>query len=175
VKNYTLTYFDLWGPPEIRIDQHNENLACRYYKLPRTTAEPEVTLRYLLSKGLPHAYDSPCDGLLRIKTTPSQDMEMIRIAEEIQLQHQYFNTRHYNCVDYVILCLNKLFKLDIEAKEYIPFAWSSTPNKLYTNIGDYLEVEVIKDAGDAVNNSFVNERIFHTLFYNQSGKHEKVD
>lgn len=175
VKNYTLTYFDLWGPPEIRVDQHSENLSCRYYKLPRTSAEPEITLRYFLSKGLPHAYDYPCDGLLRIHTTPAQDMEMIRIAEEIQLQYQYFNTRHYNCVDYVILCLNTLFRIQIEAKEYIPFAWSSTPNKLYSSIGEYFDVEVLKDAGNEVSKSFVSERIFHSLFYNQTEKHEKID
>jgi hypothetical protein len=175
VKNYTLTYFDLWGPPEIRVDQHSENLACRYYKLPRTSAEPDITLRYFLSKGLPHAYDYPCDGLLRIHTTPAQDMEMIRIAEEIQLQYPYFNTRHYNCVDYVIQCLNTLFGIQIEAKEYIPFSWSSTPNKLYSSIGEYFDVEVLKDAGNEVSKSFVSERIFHSLFYNQTGKHEEID
>lgn len=175
VKNYTLTYFDLWGPPEIRIDQHSENLSCRYYKLPRTSAEQDVTVRYFLSKGLPHAYDYPCDGLLRIRTTPSQDYEMIRIAEETQMLRQYFNTRHYNCVDYVIVCLNALFGTQIEAKEYIPFEWSSTPNKLYTTIGNYLEVEVIKDAGIEVHKSFVRERIFQSLFYNQTGKHEEFD
>jgi hypothetical protein len=173
VRNYTLTYFDLWGPPEIGLDQHGQNLACRYYKLPRTSAEPKITERYFRTKGLPHAYDYPCDGLLRIRTTPGQDMQMVTIAEVIRQRYPYFNTRSYNCVDYIIYCLNTLFDVKIVAKEFIPFTWSSTPNKLYTTIGSYLDVEVVKDAGVNAQNSFVSERIFNSLFYNQNRHHEE--
>jgi hypothetical protein len=173
VRNHTLTYFDLWGPPEIRLDQHGQNLTSRYYKLPRTSAEPRITERYFLTKGLPHAYDRPCDGLLRIRTSPEQDMQMITIAESIRQRYPYFNTRSYNCVDYIIHCLNALFDTHIVAKEFIPFTWSSTPNKFYTSIGEYLDVDVIKDAGVNAQKSFVSERIFYSLFYNQNRHHEE--
>ena len=175
IRNNSLTYFDLWGPPEIRLDQHGQNLAPRYYKLPRTSAEARITTWYFMTKGLPHAYDYPCDGLVRIRTRPAQDMEMVKIAEVVRQQHPYFNTRSYNCVDYIINCLDTLFHVDIEAKEFIPFTWSSTPNKLYTSIGEYLDVDIIKDAGLGARNSFVSERIFYSLFYNQNRHHEECD
>jgi len=175
VRDYTLTYFDLWGPPEIPLYQHSTNLQSRYYRLPRTSAEPKITVGYFLTKGLPHSYDYPCDGLLRIKTSPSLDYQMVQVAEALQRQFNYFNSRHYNCVDYIVRCLNTLFKVEIEAKEFIPFTWSSTPNKLYRNIGSYLKVEVVKDASAYADRSFFRERIFNSLFYNQNHQNEEIN
>jgi len=163
VKTYSLTYFDLWGPPEINNLDHNKNLQARYYKLPRTSAEARINVGYFLNKGLPHAYDYPADALLRIRTTPTEDFRMQEIANRIQEKNDFFNSRQYNCVDYIILCLNEMFGTKIIAKEYIPFAWSSTPNKFYLEILKNLDVEVIKDPGMGIHKSFFKERILKSM------------
>jgi len=166
LKNHTLSYFDLWGPAKIDWNQHNENLASRYYTLPRSSAEEKLTVKYFLNKGLPHSYDYPCDALVRIKTDPATDYRLKQIATKIQEEKNYFNTRQYNCTDYIILCINRLLGTDLEAKEYIPFSWSSTPNKLYQEIISQLDVEVIKNAGPEVDDSFFKERVINTILTN---------
>lgn len=173
LKNLTLTYFDLWGPPVINWDQHNENLPCRYYKLPRSSSEKPITVDYFLTRGLPHSYDYPCDAMLRIKTTPGKDYQIKNIAEAIQQEKNYFNTRQYNCTDYVLLCLNRAFNRQIEAKEYIPFSWSSTPNRFYQAIVAAMKVEIVKKPGDEIKESFFKERILKTEPFNQFTHHEK--
>lgn len=93
LKNYSLTYYDLWGPSNIRMDEHSKDLPSRYYKLPRSSAEERITPDYFLTKGLPHSYDYPCDALLRIRTDASADYKLREIAEAIQQEKKYFNTR----------------------------------------------------------------------------------
>jgi hypothetical protein len=175
LKNYSLTYYDLWGPPTIGLDEHNKNLPGRYYKLPRSSAEERITVDYFLRKGLPHSYRYPCDALLKIKTDASADFELKEIAEAIQQERKYFNTRSYNCTDYIIQCLNRLLGVEIKAQEYIPFSWSSTPNKFYRVVVSDLDVDIIKDAGPEVNESFFKERVIHTVLFNQFMNHEKTN
>ena len=173
VKNYSLTYYDLWGPSTIRLDEHSEDLPSRYYKLPRSSAEERITPDYFLTKGLPHSYNYPCDALVRVKTGASADFKLKEIAEAIQQEKQYFNSRSYNCTDYIIQCLNRLLGIDLKAREYIPFSWSSTPNKFYRVVVSDLDVEIIKKAGPEVNESFFKERVFNTVIFNQFINHEK--
>ena len=168
VKNYSLTYFDLWGPPEITWDQHDTDLPSRYFKLPKSSSERRITPDYFLTKGLPHSYDYPCDALVRIRTSPSKDYALKDIAESIQTEKPYFNSRQYNCTDYVILCLNRLFNTKLEATEFIPFSWSSTPNKFYQELVANFKVDLIKKAGPEVTSSFFKERIINTTFFNNN-------
>ena len=168
VKTNTVTYFDLWGPPHIGVNEHGMDLSARYFTLPRSSAEQPIRMSYFLSNGLPHAYDYPCDGLVRIKTKPSTDLKMRTIAEQVQQEKDYFNSRKYNCTDYVITCLNRLFNVDIDAKEFIPFDWSSTPNRFYKAMVAMPHAEIIKDPGERVNNSFVSERIIKSEIFNQT-------
>ena len=174
VKTHSLTYFDLWGPADIGVGELDQNLAARYYILPRSSSERRITVDYFLSKGLPHSYDYPCDALIRIRTTPAQDAMIKSIAETVRSEKNFFNGRSHNCTDYVLECLNKLFNKNITAKEYIPFQWSSTPNQLYKKIIESLEVEILKAAGEEVNNSFWKERVINTVIYNQFINHEKT-
>jgi len=173
VKDNTLTYYDFWGPPTINWDQHDQDLPGRYYKLPRSSAEERLTPQYFLTKGLPHSYDYPCDALIRIGTTPAIDYRLKEIAEEVQKEKTSFNTRRYNCTDYILYCLNRLFNANLEAKEYIPFFWSSTPNKFYKVITTSLTVDIVKAAGPEVNSSFIKGRIINTVLLNQLINHEK--
>lgn len=166
VKDGSLTYFDLWGPPEIDLDEHDKNLSARYYTLPRSSAEERITIDYFLTKGLPHSYNYPCDALLRIKTDVATDSRMKEIALRIQEERDYFNTRKYNCTDYILTCLNELLDSDLSALEYIPFSWSSTPNRFYREVVSRLEVEVVKAAGEEVNESFFKQRIMNHVLFN---------
>ena len=175
IKNYSLTYYDLWGPSTIQLSEHDEDLPSRYYKLPRSSAEERITPDYFLTRGLPHSYDYPCDALVRIKTNPQDDFRLKNIAESIREERKYFNTRAYNCTEYIILCLNRLLGTELRAREYIPFSWSSTPNKFYTVVVSELDVEIIKKAGPEVNASFFKERVFNTVLFNQFINHEKTN
>lgn len=166
IKNHSLTYFDLWGPATMNWDDHDKNLTPRYYTLPRSSAEARITPNYFLTKGLPHSYDYPCDALIRIKTSAKTDYHLKEIAEQVQHEKNFFNTRKHNCSDYAILCLNRLFNINLEAKEYIPFSWSSTPNKFYQEVVANLKVEIIKGAGEEVNNSFFKERMIKPTISN---------
>ena len=175
VKNYSLTYYDLWGPSTIQLNEHDKDLPSRYYKLPRSSAEQRITVDYFLTKGLPHSYDYPCDALIRIKTGSQTDFRLKEIAESIQEEKKYFNTRAYNCTDYIILCLNRLLGIELKAREFIPFRWSSTPNKFYQVVVSELDVDIIKKAGPEVNESFFKERVFNTVLFNQFINHEKTN
>ena len=174
LRTHSLTYFDLWGPADIQVGELDQDLPARYYILPKSSSERRITADYFLSKGLPHSYDYPCDALIRIRTTPSQDARMKAIAEAMQSEKNFFNGRSHNCTDYVLECLNRLFNKNITAREYIPFQWSSTPNQLYKKILETLEVEILKAAGEEVNNSFWKERVINTVIYNQFINHEKT-
>jgi len=106
-------------------------------------------------------------------TTPAMDYRLKEIAEEDQKEKASFNTRRYNCTDYILYCLNRLFNTNLEAKEYIPFFWSSTPNKFYKVITTSLTIDIVKAAGPEVNISFIKGRIINTVLLNQLINHEK--
>lgn len=163
IKDNTLTYFDLWGPNDIDLSDHNKNLEARYYKLPRTSAEKKLNVDYFLSKGLPHAYDYPCDALIKIKSTPKADYELKNLASYKSVDKNYFNTRKYNCVDYINECIEEIYGIELNAKEFIPFTWSSTPNKFYKEIIEKMNVDIIKKPSEDVNNSFFKERIIRSI------------
>ena len=175
VKNHSLTYYDLWGPSTIHLNEHDKDLPARYYKLPRSSAEERITADYFLTRGLPHSYDYPCDAMIRLKTSAKADYKLKDIAEAIQEEKNYFNTRAYNCTDYIILCLNRLLGVELTAREYIPFRWSSTPNKLYKVVVSELDVEIMKKAGPEVDESFFKERVLNTVLFNQFINHEKTN
>jgi hypothetical protein len=175
VRTLSLTYFDLWGPAEIRWDEHADNLAARYFTLPRSSSEPRITTDHFLTRGLPHSYDYPCDALIRLRTNPTLDARLKDIAAGIQEERPYFNSRGYNCTDFVLLCLNRLLHTSLEAKEYIPFTWSSTPNEFYKTVVANLPVHIIKAAGSEIDKSFVQERILNSVLFNQSTHHEKTN
>jgi len=173
VKTHTLTYFDLWGPADISLDEHSKDLPARYFTLPRSSSEQPITVDYFLTEGLPHSYDYPCDALIRIETGPSTDFRLKEIASMIQRERPYFNSRQFNCTDFVLTCLNQLLDMKLKALEWIPFSWSSTPNKFYRVVVSSLNVDILKAPGSEVNESFFKERVVNTVLYNQFINHEK--
>lgn len=174
VRDGTLTYYDLWGPPEVAFGTYNKNLMARYFQLPRSSAEPRIRVQTFLDEGLPHSFDYPCDALIRIPTKPGEDYNLNEIVDAIRAQYDYFNVRQYNCTDFIVKCLNRLFNKDLKAKEFIPFTWSSTPNKFYKEVVKTFEVEVLKEPGPGIDKSFYQERILNTILsQNKSTSNEK--
>jgi len=163
VKNYTLEYFDLWGPNEIRWHECNKDLKANYYRLPQSSSEEKLSVRYFMEKGLPHKYNYPCDGIVKFSTTPKQDYELRNIVETIEKIHPFFNTRKYNCTDFVIKCLEGLLNISFVSKEFIPFEWSSTPNAFFTELVNKHDVEIIKRPKSKTNKSFFIERIIKSF------------
>ncbi len=163
VRDGSLTYYDLWGPPEVAFGTYNKNLKARYYKLPRSSAEARITVQTFLQDGLPHSFDYPCDALIRIPTKPGEDYNLKNIVDTIRARYDYFNVRQYNCTDFIVTCLNEQFKKDLKAKEFIPFSWSSTPNKFYQEVIKTFDTEVLKNPGPKINKSFYQERVLNTI------------
>lgn len=169
----TLTLFDLWPKKDIGFGEYNENTDPIYFKLPRSSAEGRITPASLLEKGMPHHYKYPCDALLRIPTQPHEDFRLIAYIDSLQTLQPSYNARHYNCVDFIIFCLEKQFRQTLKAKEFVPLSWISTPNRLYRTCVRRLPAEVLRDPGDKVNRSFFRERIIKSLFKKKSD-YEKV-
>ncbi len=175
IKAGHLTYIDLWGPPEISFRELNKDLSPRYYKLPRSSAEERITLNYFLNRGLPHAYNYPCDAVLKVPTSPYEDYLLLKRADSVISKNDYFNPKKYNCTDFVEQLLEAHFGKRIRAKEFLLLAWSTTPNKFYRRLTRHFDVKVIKGPGKKVNRPFFIERFIKTIFSKKkSTDHEKL-
>lgn len=164
LSNGSLTYFDLWGPTDLDYKSMNKNAKPRYFKLPRSSAEERITVDYFLTKGLPHSYDYPCDALLRIRTNPKEDYDLKDSVDLIMKQFDFFNPIAYNCTDFIVKSLETHLQSTIDAKELILFSKSSTPNQLYITLTENFNVDIIKNPGNEINQSFFKERIFKMFF-----------
>lgn len=159
VANGTLSFFDLWPKEEIKMGQIDQDLTPQYFRHPRTSAEDQITVESILNTGLPYGYRLPCDGLLRIRTTATEDFRLEAFIDSMPDLQPVYNSLHFNCTDFVIECLQRHFGFAIQAREYIPVSWVSTPNTLYRWSIRHLPVEVLRDPGPKVNGSFFKERI----------------
>lgn len=166
IANGTLSYFDMFGPEEIKWDDFKNNLEARFYRFPRTSAEEHLTIDYLLTKGIPHKYDRACDALIRIKSNASDDLLLIKNIDAIKKANPYFNPSYYNCTDFVISCLEGHSKIKINAKEDMVFLKANTPNRLYKELLTRPGIEVLKEPGTLINTSFFKEIILKKYLTN---------
>ena len=164
-KVFNLTYFDLW-PKDDRKSTLLQTLPAEYNLLPGSSSEPEITIETLINKGLPHRNGYLADGILRIKTTPTQDYFLKKYIKELIDNAVPFNTRTHNCTDFCIECINFLTNWNISAKELILNKRSNTPNKLYRTLVKMPTVSIEKDAGKLVKGSFLKERVIEGFFRN---------
>ena len=163
VRNYTMTYYDLWGPKNLKWHQHNDDFKARYHTLTQSNSSERVDGNFLIEHGMPHKYNYPADAVIKIGSTPDEDFRFKEIINEVILNNPNYNTRNYNCTDFVIKSLEKLFEIDFINKEFIPFSWSSTPNSFYKELVQKLDVEILIDPGNKVEYSFFKERIIKSL------------
>lgn len=164
VKTNELQYFDFW-PDDDKFDKlrTSESIPGLYFKLPENLFE-EITVNSLVDKGLPHKENYPCDGLLRIRTSAQEDSCLAKIIDSTIASNRLFNVRQFNCTDFVLVPLQHLLKKKIAVKEFIPFAFSSTPNRLYQRLIKMKEVEVLKNADTKTRSSFIKERVLYKIF-----------
>lgn len=140
VKTNELQYFDFWpDDDQFNKTRNAQNIPGLYFKLPEKMFD-EISINSLVDKGLPHKENYPADGLLRIPTSAQEDYRLLKTIDSTIASNRDFNVRRFNCTDFVLVPLQQLFKKRMTAREFIPFAFSSTPNKLYQRLIKMKEV-----------------------------------
>ena len=164
VKTGTLTYFDFWPEKDhFSIGNVGKDTRAKYNKLPAASYEKEITIDLLVNYGVPHVENRPCDGILRLETEPDEDYRLIHYMDSIIALDKPFNVRKFNCSDFVLSGASYITHRKIRAKEFIPFSFSTTPNRLFRRLRALSETEVIVDPGKKVNGIFFKERILEML------------
>lgn len=164
VETGTLTYFDFWPEKDhFSISNVGKDTRAKYNKLPAASYEKEITLDLLVNHGVPHVENRPCDGILRLETDPAEDYLLIHYMDSIIALDKPFNVRKFNCSDFVLSGASYITNRKIRAKEFIPFSFSTTPNRLFKKLRALSETEVIVDPGKKVNGIFFKERILEII------------
>lgn len=160
-----LTYFDLWPVQEnLNLNDMNRYLDARYQVIPMASWDVSITVDRLLAEGIPTQLDRRADGILRISTTASQDYALREYLYKLMEVQNSFHVRHFNCADFVERALEFILDQAIEAEEYIPFAYSTTPNQLYKTLLKNEHCTVIREAGPKVKGSFVHQKMIYAAF-----------
>jgi riboflavin biosynthesis pyrimidine reductase len=81
-----------------------------------------------------------------------------------------FNVRKYNCSDFILSGACYITDRKIRAKEFIPFSFSTTPNRLFKKLRALTETDVIVDPGKKVNGLFFKERVVDMLLSGMMAK-----
>jgi hypothetical protein len=160
IRTHTLTYFDVWPEKdEFELFDFARDHKPVFYVLPNAIWSETITVQSLYDKGIPHREHYPCDAILKVATTASQDYKLIEyLNHEVNRTHR-FNPRFYNCSDFVLNAVNTVLGKNLRAKEFIPFSLATTPNKLYRVLSRQKEFHVVKKAPSNVSRSFLRERI----------------
>lgn len=164
VKTGELLYYDFWPNDDyFNKVRTTKDIPGIYYKLPEKLFD-EITVNSLVSQGIPHKEGYPCDGLLKLKTSVDVDFALTHVLDSITAKDKKFNARHFNCSDFVLLALRPLLHKKISAKEFTPFTFSTTPNKLYKRLRKLPGVAVLKNADAKARGSFIGQRVLYKLF-----------
>jgi len=165
-----LTYFDLWPLKDnLPRSMAGKDIEAKYCKLPAASWEKEINLHTLYFDGIPQNKGYPCDGIIRFKTAPWQDYQMLHFLDSLIQANRPFNTRKYNCADFVEEAVEYLTGKNLSADELVLFKYSTTPNRLFKAIVKLKETKLIKNPGKKVNGTFWKERVLGRipLFGNQ--------
>lgn len=158
-----LTYYDLWPDEDhFSVTNTSKDIPAVYYKLPVSSMD-EITLNSLYDKGIPHKESYPSDGILRIQTGWRKDDWMKNFLDSTISSNREFNAQLFNCADFVRIPMEKLLDVTLNSREFLFVGWSTTPNKLYRELKKLKQVEVVKDAGQKAEGSFISERILYKL------------
>lgn len=161
-----LIYYDLWPQSDAFIRSHlKRELEPSYYRLPRTSADADITVSSLLSKGIPHKENLPVDGLIEIETCPYEDYQLIAYLQALVDANKCFNAQLFNCTDFVCKGLSLLAGKKFTAKETVLFSRFSTPNRLFRKLerSHLFAMHIIKHPGEQVEGSFLAQRIVPEL------------
>lgn len=164
VRKGSLTYFDFWPEKDFfSILNIGRNTRARYNRLPAATYDTEITLNKIMRSGIPHIKNYPCDGILMLNTSPAKDRDLVTFMDSIIMLNRPFNARKYNCSDFVLSGARHVTGRRIRAREFVPFSFSTTPNRLYRKLRRIPGIKVIVDPGKKVKGFFFRERVLEML------------
>jgi hypothetical protein len=160
IKDGTLTYYDLW-PVKDDFDAASvdKDYDPKYNKLPAASWENAITIHSLLEKGIPNEEKYPVDGLVKIIASPAKNYEIKGFIENLIAKNRSFNVREFNCADFAEIVIEHLCNCSVDAREYIFFRRSTTPNKLYQKVSALKDIEIIKNGSQKAKGSFTMERL----------------
>lgn len=168
IKRNTLTYYDLWpGKDDFGLFEFNKDHHPVFYTLPNAIWSSPITVTSLYDQGIPHREHYPADAILMLRTTPTADYALRSYMNHIIETKTVFNPRSYNCSDFVLDGINHVTGLQLKAKEFIPFSFTTTPNKLFRRLSAVKDIEIIKPAPEQISHSFFRERVLKRKYRNQ--------
>ncbi len=160
-----LVYYDLWpNEDDFSVSKTGKDIPAVYFRLPLSSTD-EITLNSLYDQGIPHREHYPCDGILQIRTSWDQDHWMTDFLDSMINVNKDFNARKFNCADFVRIPVEKLLGISLKSKEFIGTGWSTTPNKLYLRLRELDKVEVIKNADNKAQGSFLAQRVMYAVHH----------
>ncbi|HYF70461.1 MAG TPA: hypothetical protein VD884_20130 [Ohtaekwangia sp.] len=169
VKLNTLTYYDLWpGKDGFGLFEFNKDHHPVFYTLPNAIWSSPITVNSLYDQGIPHREYYPSDAILMLRTTPTADYDLREYIEHIIETKTIFNPRFYNCSDFVLDGINYVTGLQLKAKEFIPFSFTTTPNKLCRRLVAFKNIDIIKSPPQKITRSFFRERVLKRKHRNQT-------
>ncbi len=160
VSTGTVSYYDLWpSDDDFGLFSYSKPQEALFYSLPNAIWSQSLSVESLSRLGIPHREGYPPDAVLKISTSSKDDFRLTRFIREVIDSKNEFNPRFYNCTDFVSDAVAFLTGKKFRAKEFIPFSFTSTPNKLYKRLIHLECVEVLKSPQHSIRRSFVRERV----------------
>ncbi len=156
----TVSYYDLWpSHDDFGLFSYSKSQQALYYTLPNAIWSQPLNIDFLTRLGIPHREGYPPDAVLKLSTTPADDFALTRFIHETIDSKTAFNPRFYNCTDFVSDAVAFVTMKKFRAKEFIPFSFTSTPNKLYKKLIQLEGIETLKTPQHSIRRSFVRERV----------------
>jgi hypothetical protein len=159
-----LTYYDFWPADDALVrDLASREVEPRYYKLPGGSAERAITVESLCAAGIPHKEGYPCDALLRIPTSPGEDLELAAFLDRVIDRNRPFDAWTFNCVDFVLLGIERVTGRKIDAGETVFFRKTATPNRLYQALRKEEGITIVKNGDLTTTGTFWEERVLQVF------------
>lgn len=160
VADGTVTYYDLWpSNDDFGFFSYSKPQPALYYKLPNAVWSKSLTLDALCYEGIPHRERYPPDAIFKITSSPLEDDRIHQAIESITTKRSHFIPRFYNCTDFVNEVLQIILGRKLRVKEFIPFSFTSTPNKLCARLMKLENVSALKTPQPQMTRSFFRERV----------------
>jgi hypothetical protein len=163
IKTGSLVYYDLWPYKDEYKGNYEGDVTPRYYKLPSATYKQLISLRTLTDQGLPHKLNEPCDAILSYPCSTKADFLLKNSLAALVSRDKPFNAMHYNCGDFVLEAIRTITNQNYYAKEFVIKDFVTTPNEIFKVLSKEKNFRVIKDPGDRIQGTFVQERILERV------------
>ncbi|MFB6305494.1 MAG: RHS repeat domain-containing protein, partial [Flavobacteriales bacterium] len=147
-KKEGVTYYDLWPGESVGGKNAGKDVPAKYNK-------KNTNFKALKNKDITGQEGRPPDGVIRIKTDRIKDQDVKNAIQEFIKNNPKYNGRNCNCSDFAEEGVEAATGEDVNADEFIPFSFSTTPNKLFRKTSEKEGVKVEKEPSEKVQNSFI--------------------